>query len=156
MGKGCKYETQIHSVFVVHLQILKAHLTLQYMERIFSFNLCIFLTYNLGIELSGLPVVFQPGKQTLDKFPYLFPASDLLCGFIQIMQVKVLATMAYIKSAFNKRLLWLLPICQKYFKTSSAEDGRNKPSILHCFHSSQALGQVKMGSTIGEKQEKNH
>ena len=44
--------------------------------------------------------------------------------------------MVYIKSAFNKRLLWLLPIFQKYFKISSAEDGRKKPSILHCFHSS--------------------
>ena len=131
MGKGCEYETQIHSVFVVHLLILKAHLTLQYMEKISSFNLCTSLTCNL----SELPVVFQPGKQSLE-FPHLFPASDLLCGFIQIMQVKVLATMAYIKSAFNKRLLWLLPICQKHLKTSSAEDGRNKPSILHCFHSS--------------------
>lgn len=58
MGKGCEYETQIHSVFVVHLLILKAHLTLQYMERISSFNLSIFLTCNLEIELSEFPVVF--------------------------------------------------------------------------------------------------
>ena len=57
MGKECEYDTQIHFAFVVHL-ILKAHLTLQYMERISSFSLSIFLTCNLGIELSEFPVVF--------------------------------------------------------------------------------------------------
>ena len=49
MGKGCGYETQIHSVFVVHLLILKAHLTLQYMEKVSSFSLCTSLICNLHI-----------------------------------------------------------------------------------------------------------
>ena len=62
MGKGCEYETQIHSVFVAHLLILKAHLTLQYIEKTSPSNLCTSLTCNLETELSELPVVLQPGK----------------------------------------------------------------------------------------------
>lgn len=73
------------SVFVVHLPSPEDHLTLQFIEKFSSFNLflssCTSLTSNLGIELSDLPVVFQPGKWTLE-FPHLSPASDLLWGFI--------------------------------------------------------------------------
>ena len=62
MGKECEHDIQIHSVFMVHLLILKVHLTLQYMENISSFNLYTSLTCNLETELSELPVVLQPGK----------------------------------------------------------------------------------------------
>lgn len=42
-------------------------------------------------------------------------------------------------------------ICQKFFKTSNAEDGIAK--ILHCFFSFHRLkwGKVKMGSAIEKK-----